>query len=114
MPIMSDADTHLSCQVLPVGTVQAVSGADEMNLNAQMRLELQTYMQTSIPAISALEMEDPAEPDPERPSLILCRMEDQTLWDIAKRCGSTVEEIRRINQLGNESDPEQMLLIPVI
>ena len=114
LQILSDADTHLSCQVLPVGAVQAASGMDEMNLNAQMKLELQTYMQTSIPAISALVMGDPAEPDPERPSLILCRMEDQTLWDIAKRCGSTVDEIRRINQLGNESDPEQMLLIPVI
>jgi hypothetical protein len=43
-----------------------------MNLNAQMKLELQTYMQTSIPAISALVMGDPAEPDPEPKVIAVC------------------------------------------
>ena len=113
MQIMSDPDTHMSFRVLPIGTVQAASGIEELNVNSQLKLEMQTYTQTSIPELSGLAMGEQAEPDPERPSLILCRMEDQTLWDIAKRCGSTVEEIRRMNQLRDHADSRQILLIPV-
>jgi len=111
--ILSDEDNTMSFQVLPLGTVQAVTGAEELNLTAQMKLEMQTHTQTAIPQISALEMGELEEPNPERPSMVLCRREDQTLWEIAKRCGSTVDEIRRINRLESEPASEQMLLVPV-
>jgi len=51
--------------------------------------------------------------DENRPALILRRVGDMRLWDIAKRSGSTVEDIRIINNLQGEPAPGQMILIPV-
>ena len=38
---------------------------------------------------------------------------EESLWDIAKKCGSTVAAIRSVNKLQEEPKPGQMLLIPV-
>lgn len=113
MQIMADTDSCMSYQVQPCGAVQTTTAAEELNLNGQMKLELQAQTKTGIRMVTALEIGQQQEPDPDRPSLILCRREDQTLWEIAKRCGATVEEIKRINNPDNLSDPERVLLIPV-
>ena len=52
--------------------------------------------------------------DPARPSLILQRMGEKGLWEIAKACGSTMEAIERANGLQGEPQVGQMLLIPVM
>ena len=40
------------------------------------------------------------ESDPERPSVIIrAKRGEETLWDIAKVCGSTVSAIQRLNKL---------------
>ena len=114
LQILSDEDSSMSFRVYPIRAVQAVSGVEELNLTTQMKLEMQTHTQTAIPQISGLEMGELQEPDPGRPSMVLCRREDQSLWEIAKRCGSTVDEIRRINRLESEPASDQILLVPVI
>lgn len=63
--------------------------------------------------VTALELGEPAEPDPGRPSLILMRADDQGLWELAKSCGSTIQAIEEANALTEEPLPGQMLLIPV-
>ena len=40
--------------------------------------------------------------------------EDDTLWDIAKYCGSTVSAIQRLNRLESEPEENRLLLIPVV
>ena len=64
--------------------------------------------------LCALEIGAERLPDASRPSLVLRRMRDDSLWDIAKACGSTVEAIRHANRLEGEPDPDRMLLIPVL
>ncbi len=55
------------------------------------------------------------QPDPERPSVIIRpKRRDQTLWELAKGCGSTVGAIQKLNQLEGEPESDQLLLIPVI
>lgn len=49
----------------------------------------------------------------QRPSLILRRAGELSLWDLAKKCGSTVETIREANGLEGEPQANQMLIIPV-
>ena len=49
-----------------------------------------------------------------RPSLLLQRMGEEGLWNLAKASGSTVDAIRQANGLQDEPVPGQMLLIPVI
>ena len=55
------------------------------------------------------------EPDPDRPSVIVrARKPEESLWDIAKYCGSTVSAIQRLNKLESEPEENRLLLIPVI
>ena len=38
---------------------------------------------------------------------------EESLWELAKTTGSTMDAIRRANNLENEPSPGQMLLIPI-
>ena len=48
-----------------------------------------------------------------KPSVILLRCAEETLWEIAKRTGSTVETITEANDLEGECEPGKLLLIPI-
>lgn len=63
--------------------------------------------------VTGLELGEQRRLDPNRPSLILRRIGEDRLWDIAKASNSTVEAIRKANGLQEEPAPNQMLLIPV-
>ncbi len=89
--------------------VQAMAG----EVNAQVELELMTSSQQPISMVTGLEIGELMEPDSQRPALVLRKAEDLSLWELAKKCGSTVDAIRRANQLTAEPAPDRMLLIPV-
>lgn len=63
-------------------------------------------------AVTAMELGEAMPPDPNRPSVILRRVEG-TLWDLAKSTGSTVEAIREANHLTQEPEPQSIVLIPI-
>lgn len=71
------------------------------------------YAGQPITMVTGLELGEERALDPERPSLILRRAGDEELWTMAKRCGSTVEAIRKANHLQQDPEKGQMLLIPV-
>ena len=112
--IMADSNSNMSFLVQQPNAVQAVPAADEMHFNTQIKLELNTELETNLQTVTGLELGQLQEPDDDRPSLILCRSYGESLWELAKRCGSTVDDIRRINHLDAEPRCEQMLLIPVV
>jgi hypothetical protein len=114
MQMMADNESKMSFIPQEYGVMHAAASAGELSLNGQLKLEIQAQTRTAIPMITGLELGQPEQPDSERPSLILCRVGDQSLWGIAKQCGSTVEEIERINHLHGQPSADQMLLIPVI
>lgn len=64
--------------------------------------------------LSSVELGEEKIPDKNRPSVILRRSEGESLWDMAKSCGTTVAAICQINGLNDEPDPGRMLLIPVM
>ena len=64
--------------------------------------------------VKGLELGDLQEADPSRPSLILRSSGGESLWELAKRSGSTVAAISAANGLSGEPSEEQMLLIPVV
>ena len=111
---MADNESKMSFIPQEYGIMHAAASAGELSLNGQLKLEIQAQNRTAIPMVTGLELGQPEQPDSERPSLILCRVGDQSLWGIAKQCGSTVEEIERINHLHGQPSADQMLLIPVI
>ena len=103
-------DVKANAMMIPTGSYRpGVTGA-----NAQLRLDVDTVAENGIPMVTGLELGEVQNPDPNRPSLILCKMGNETLWDVAKRTGSTVEAIQKANDLQQESDRDRVLMIPVL
>lgn len=105
-----------SCRVTAVPTAaqaQAVTGSDRIAMKAELSVDLTTGTEQCFSAVAAITAGEAVCPDPGRPSLILRRAGEATLWDLAKQTGSTREAIRKANGLTGEPAPEQLLLIPV-
>lgn len=101
---------------VPMGTPQPQADitGDGMTLRAQVPLMMQTTVEQNIPMVTGLELGQQRQPDPKRPSLILCRAGEDSLWQIARDSGSTVEAIRKASGLEGDPVPGQMLLVPVL
>ena len=99
------------CQTQPA---IARSSADAMHITSQLRLDITTHAELQLPMVCGLEVGEQIQPDPARPSLLLQRMGERSLWEVAKAAGSTVEAIWQANDLREEPLPGQMLLIPVL
>ena len=106
-------DSHIAALVAPLGRPAAAGTAEGMELRGQLGLLANTTTDRGIPMVTGLEVGELQDPDPNRPSLILCRPDGEGLWEIAKRCGSTVTAIRQANALEEEPGADRILLIPV-
>jgi hypothetical protein len=95
----------------PMASVTLREG--EALIRADMPLRLRTMQGQGIMIASGMSVGEEREPDPERPSLILRRVGERSLWELAKESGSTVAAIRAANGLEGEPEPGRMLLIPV-
>lgn len=81
--------------------------------NIRMQLDMRTRTNQEIPMITGINIGQIRQPDEKRPTLILRRMDADSLWELAKASGSTVDAIRKANGLTQEPDQGQMLLIPI-
>ena len=102
-----DEEISIGDYILTGGELAAMVLTDAVTVQAQ------TTAEQRFPMVTALEIGDPVRPDPQRPSLILCRAGERSLWELAKQCGSTVDAICRANQLTGEPAADKILLIPV-
>lgn len=108
------ADENSRIMALPMtAEAQGIAGNGKILVKAELPLELTAMTDQSIPMVTGVTLGQPKQPDPNRPSLILRRAGEDRLWDIAKASGSTMEAIRRANNLSGEPVAEQMLLIPI-
>ena len=83
-------------------------------MSCDLLLDQETLANRGIPMLTGMEMGSEQEPDPKRPSLILRRAGENSLWELAKETGSTVDAICRANDITDDADlGQQMLLIPV-
>lgn len=98
----------------PSGKPQASPGEDSTVLRGEVMLDTVTYAMQTLPVVTGLTVGEAVQKDPTRPSLILRRAGEESLWQLAKKNGSTVEAIRKANDLQGEPDPDKMLLIPVL
>jgi len=97
----------------PMGQPQTIYGGGAASLQTQLQLQTYVTAHRGLPMVTAVELGEQKSPDPARPSLILRRAGDQTLWELAKNCGSTVDAIRTANAITDSQVPEGFLLIPV-
>ena len=108
-----DESGVLLATAFPVGRPQAALGGGTAGFRGDVRIDTLTLQRQGLPMVTALEVGEQTQPDPGRPSLILRRSGGERLWDVAKRCGSTVEAIQKANGLEGEPAEDRILLIPV-
>jgi len=106
-------NTRMDMTTMVVGTPDAMPGTGNAQLRADMMLNSVTTSQQGIPMVTGVELGELREPNPERPSLILRRTGTESLWELAKSTGSTVDAIKKANGLQQEPESDRMLLIPV-
>ncbi len=107
-------DAMVDMWISSIGKPQGILGAGSVNLRSDAAMELRTGSGRGISMITGLDMGEMAKPNPDRPSLIVCKKGDERLWDMAKKTGSTVEAIMSANRLENEPEADRILLIPIL
>ena len=112
LPISPDAE--LLSMVVAMPEPQVSINAGQLQVNGEVTMEVRAVAQSPLNMVTGLELGENRRPDPGRPSLILRRAGEGSLWDLAKATGSTVSAIRSAN--GLESDPldDRLLLSPVV
>lgn len=106
-------DTEVMGMVHSMARPQASAAAGQIGLSGELHAGAMTVSQQPLSMVTGLELGDMASPDPSRPSLILRRAGDASLWEIAKGTGSTVSAICNANGLKDEPLDDRLLLIPV-
>ena len=107
------SDCAISLQILAAGQIRPMEDG-ALGVSGVMQLRERTSNCSGIPMIAGMEYSDICQGDDKRPSLILRRCDERSLWDIAKECGSTVEAICSANGLEGEPQKGRMLLIPTV
>ncbi len=92
-------------RVSPVGGKTEVSGTLYLTEMTAANWEKQV--------VTGIELGEKTEKDPNRPSLILRRMGEEGLWEVAKSCRTTVASIQNANSLTTEPTENTMLIIPI-
>lgn len=111
--LLTDCDT-IPCTWLRGGTNLRREGSG-WTMEQDLELKLDSLATRPITMLAGIRAGECREPDPDRPSIIIrSRKPEESLWDIAKYCGSTVSAIQRLNKLESEPEENRLLLIPVI
>lgn len=111
--ILKSPDTVADVTVWSSGKPQGNLGSGVLHLRSDIALNTIISAAQAMEMVTGLDLADITEPDPNRPSLILRRMGDDSLWDIAKKYGSTVAAIEKANTFQTEPDKDRILLIPI-
>lgn len=91
----------------------AMPEGDGTSLKAELEVLARMTAAEPMNMVTGLEIGEEKPVDANRPSLILRRSAEQSLWELAKSCGSTVEAICRANGISDEPVQDRILLIPV-
>ena len=90
-----------------------VDRVDISPTGAAVAVGLRSWTDQSIPMICDITAGELLQPRQDRPSLLLRPMDTDSLWELAKTTGSTMDAIRKANALSQEPQWGQMLLIPI-
>jgi len=101
---------RLQMTLRPGGKAQLGAGM----LCADLQIESDGVSDTPVQMICGMELGQPAEPNPQRPSLVVTRAGSSSLWELAKNHGSTVSRIQEANDLQAEPAGDRILLIPTL
>ena len=106
-------DVKLAATCRMTGIPQEDPGMDGIRLRMDMSLDTIATEESGVNMVTGLELGEITPSTPDTPSLILRRVWEESLWDMAKQYGSTEDAIRKANSLTDEPVPGQILIIPV-
>lgn len=109
----ASGDAKVAAVMRPAGQIQTSFSGEGAVMECALQREITAMSGQALSMISGLSLGDSKEPDVNRPSLILRRAGEKSLWEMAKDAGSTVDAIRKANNLQQEPDSNQILIIPV-
>lgn len=110
MTVPADSGCKVAVSVRPGGKSQYIAGT----LRTDLLTDYTVMSGQGMDMVSGLEMGDAAVTDPQRPSMIITRAGNKSLWQIAKENATTVDRIRQANALTADPAPDSILLIPVV
>lgn len=99
--------------ISPVAFPEMINEPDGILLEQDMTLTVRMIDQNGLSMVTGLALGETGKADPDRPSLVICRADGKTLWELAKSCGSTVSAIRSANGIEEAPEDGSVLLIPV-
>ena len=108
----ADSSCCVAALAIPSGTAQGVIHANGMTLTADLRVVGSCTGNGGMSMVTGLTIL-PKEQEGKKPGLILRRVGDDSLWQIAKQTGSTMQKIRTANGLTEDPAPDKILLIPI-
>ena len=107
LPVDSGAQLH---PLLLSMTAPQITGG---RITAELDAQADTVASNVGMGVTAMEIGEQQTPDPNRPSVILRRAGENSLWELAKKTGSTVSAIQEANHLTQEPLDDRILLIPI-
>lgn len=108
----SDADCRCRCR--PMGEATAVPVTGGLEVRFELEFEWTVTREKKLPCVSAVRRGAAPTDSGPRPSVIIRVVGDgESLWDVAKACGSTIKDICGANSLtGEDVEKGTLLLIP--
>ena len=114
MEIPAHPDSILCAVPAPGNDPEAQITGEGIRLRGQLPMAVRTSSAQNLSPVTEIHTGEWKEPKPDRPSLILCRAGEKSLWQLARENGSTVHAIRNASGLEGDPEPNRMLLIPVL
>ena len=113
LPLKTSSESQLFA--LPAAPkLQVQGGAGETAVKTELPMMLRFSAGAGMNMVTQIQPGEERPVSENRPSLILCRAGEKSLWDLARQNGSRVNLIREANGLEGNPDPDRMLLIPVV
>lgn len=106
-------DTDVTVTASPVAGASVSADGENITVRGAVDTQLTALAEQSIPMIAGIDVGEKLTEDPNRPSMILRRVGEESLWELAKNYGSTVDAIRKANTIEDVASSGQLLLIPV-
>lgn len=116
IPAASELNTEegarIACRCGAAGGLTAVPVTGGLEVRFDLEFSFLMTQAVQCPCVGSLRELPPPDGEADRPSVTLRVVgENEALWDIAKACGSTIQDIMAANELEQESAPAGMLLL---
>lgn len=111
LPASDETDVFVNATLS--GKPQCVPTGSGISIQSDICVNVTTRFANEIQMISQIQTTDVLPADPDRPALVICRIGDMGLWDLAKKYKSSPEKILAANCGDTEPEKGKILIIPM-